>query len=427
MGIFTTILLLFIFVFVIHVDGITKKGISLYKTFIIYWMAIVFFGIFQLYGLYDISIDVYILVLEGCLAFSIGYILFKKSNKEYHKKQTAAVIKEYVSFNVFFYVALSGAVFLVLKQVLMILPIILLSGMSDARSELQMDETLTLVGGWDIILAYFAKPFIKATMIILIVNMFHYKIQMKKVILVLFLVGVYFFSEGGRAVVMDLFFSFCYLLYVNKKLLSKKSIAKIKNTIVFIAFLPVLATFERGGDVFFAIYTYYCGSLQYLSQALQFKTVYFEENLYGMACFQGFIKPITGLLQIIGIAKPQVVQDASDFIIDAQTTVYNIAPNCEMNYFYTTFGYAYKDGGYIGNFILHIIYGIICKYIDIKSFINSKTIRWVAVKTTFFYCILYTMSYYHFSMYLHAMTIIYIVVITSNIFSDKKTCMKRIS
>lgn len=426
MGIITTILLLFIFIIGVRVDGITNNGISLYKTFNIYWIAIVFFGLFQLYGLYDISTDVYILVLEGCFAFSIGYILLKKRTKGYPKKQTTTIIKEYVSFKIVFYVALAGAVFLILKQVLLILPNILLSGMSDARSELQLDETLVLGGGWDILLSYFAKPFVKATMIIFIVNMFHYRIQLKNVVFVLFLVGVYFFSEGGRAVVMDLFFAFCYLLYANKNLLPKKSISIIKKTIVLIALLPVLATFERGGDVFFSIYTYYCGSLQFLSQVLQLKTSYFEENLYGMACFQGFVKPFTGLLQLVGIAKPQVVQDASDFIIDAQTTVYDIAPNCEMNYFYTTFGYAYKDGGYIGNFILHVIYGMICKYIDIKSFINSNTIRWVAIKTTFFYCILYTMSYYHFGMYLHAMTIIYIVIITSNIFTEKKANTKTI-
>ena len=85
MGIITTILLLFIYVLGIRVDGIANNGISLYKTFNVYWIAIVFFGLFQLYGLYDISADVYILVREGCFAFSIGCILFKKSNKEFDR------------------------------------------------------------------------------------------------------------------------------------------------------------------------------------------------------------------------------------------------------------------------------------------------------------------------------------------------------
>lgn len=413
---------LFLLVLVLLNFRFSKQiSFSLGTIFLIYWLLIVVGGIFHFYGLYNVSDSVYLLVLSGCFSFFIGYNSSPHAyaDKNVENDDVITTGHQTLSFKHSFYIVLIFALLIICKQVLLLLPVILSHGMADARGEMQLDDSLVLSGGLDTVLAYFAKPFVKATLVVFIVNSIKAQFSYKNVVLILVCLGIYFFSEGGRAVVMDIFFTLLYALYKFRKKISSKSKKKIKKAIALIAILPIWATLQRGSDVLFSIYTYYCGCLQYLSISLQQKADIFNDHLWGLASFQGFIKPIVGILQIFGFDKPEQVQKASDFIMVAQTTVYDIAPKCEMNYFFTTFGYSYKDGGYVGNMIIHFIYGAMCKFVDLKDKFCSDSIRWISIKAVFFYCILFSMSYFPFGMYLHAMTIIFIFIITSNVFTQK--------
>lgn len=398
-----------------------KGHLALDKVFLLYWLLITFLGCFHLYGLYEITNIVYFLVVIGCFSFFCGYHLANQNHAAQIRRGKKVLNlkneKGYLRFKPVFYVLLAIALFIILKQVMLLLPIILARGMADARGDMQLDDSLVLSGGLDILLAYFAKPFVNASIIVLIVNSIRTNFSLKKILVVLFSLGVYFFSEGGRSIIMEVFFTLVFCLYINRKKNSPKLKSKLKKLIIVLAILPVLATLQRGSDTLFSIYTYYCGSLQYLSQSLQFKALEFNEHLWGLASFQGFIKPIFGILQILGFPKPEELQKASDFILTAQTTVYEIAPNCPMNYFFTSFGYAYKDGGVIGVILIHFIFGVMANYVDFKERINNAFVRWMSIKAVFFYSILFSMSYFPFGMYIHAMTIIYIYIITSNYLS----------
>lgn len=398
-----------------------KGHLALDKVFLLYWLLITFLGCFHLYGLYEITNIVYFLVVIGCFSFFCGYHLANQNHAAQIRRGKKVLNlkneKGYLRFKPVFYVLLAIALFIILKQVMLLLPIILARGMADVRGDMQLDDSLVLSGGLDILLAYFAKPFVNASIIVLIVNSISTNFSLKKILVVLFSLGVYFFSEGGRSIIMEVFFTLVFCLYINRKKISPKLKSKLKKLIIVLAILPVLATLERGSDTLFSIYTYYCGSLQYLSQSLQFKALEFNEHLWGLASFQGFIKPIFGILQILGFPKPEELQKASDFILTAQNTVYEIAPNCPMNYFFTSFGYAYKDGGVIGVILIHFIFGVMANYVDFKERINNAFVRWMSIKAVFFYSILFSMSYFPFGMYIHAMTIIYIYIITSNYLS----------
>lgn len=432
MGYICSFILLFFFLLAKIVDRNSEKHLSLDKVFLIYWLLISFLGCFHLYGLFEISSLVYFLVTMGCVSFFLGYHLRNQIRRKHISKGQTDIIKNgqivsltkrqtvfFLKFKPIFYVILIIALFIIIRQVVLLLPIILARGMAEARGDMQLDDSLLLAGGMDVLLAYFAKPFVKAAIIVLIVNSIRTKFSFRVLLIILFSLGVYFFSEGGRAVIMDVFFALVYCLYINKDKIPNKLKKKIKKIIFLVAILPFLATIERGSDTFFSLYAYYCGSLQYLSQALQFQNLEFNDYLFGLASFQGFVKPIFGILQIFGLQKPEVLQEASDFILNAQNTVYDIAPNCPMNYFFTSFGYAYKDGGVIGVILIHFIFGLICNFVDVKESSNSAFVRWMSVKVVFFYTILFTMSYFPFGMYLHAMTIIYIFLITSNLLTRK--------
>lgn len=292
--------------------------------------------------------------------------------------------------------------------------------MSDARSEFQLDDTLVLNGQMQVLLFYFAKPFVKASIIIFIVNSVRTKFSFNSFFIILVITVIYFLSEGGRAIIMDVMFVLFYVLYQSRHLISKAVKRNIVRALIIITLLPIFATIERGSDIFRSIYSYYCGSLQFFSQALSIKADLFEDYLFGLASFQGFIKPFTGVLQIIGIDKPEIVEEASDFILNAQNTVYDIGPEMKLNYFYTTFGYTYKDAGVFGVMLIHLLFGCICRFVDNKEKVCRGSVRWLAIKATIFFCILYTMSYFPFAMYLHTMTLIYIYLITTKVFSRKK-------
>lgn len=398
------------------------KGISLMNLFIGYWFCIIFGGSFKLYRLYDTSAFVYFMIILGCAFFLVGYvadmnILAVKRQKSHNVKLKPET--SYQKFGWLFYLTLAFAVYIIIKQIMLLLPMIMASGVYEVRGEMQVDEELLLGGYWDILLAYFAKPYVKASIIVILVNMFHHKISWQPLLVVIVLIGLYFLSEGGRGALMEVFFVLLYLLYVNRRQLSKTSRRKMKYALLLIAALPFVATLERGSDVFFSIYTYYCGSSNYLTQFLQYRNDLFMDDLYGIASFQGILKPFFGILQVMGIDKPQAIVDANDFIMSAQSVVFDIAPNCPMNYFVTCFGYAYKDGGIIGVCVIMTIYGILCHFSDRKENENFGNVRWPAFKILFFVNMLFTMSYFPLMKYINAMSIFYIFLITSNFYSHK--------
>lgn len=399
--------------------SITKKfipGVSQCSTFLLYWLIIVALGCFHFYRLYSISSWVYLLVIIGSISFTVGYIIFTAAIKGniYKTKYSSEIA---ITFRIPFYIALVFAIYVILKQIILILPIIATSGMSDARSEMQMDEELIVGGMWDVLIAYFAKPFIKASMIVLMVNSFIGKIDLKHIGLIIILLVLYFFSEGGRSVMLEIFFSFIYLLILYKERISKRSMKAVKIAVVISFSLPLLATMERGSDALKSIYTYYCGSLTYLTSMFNNYAHLFDEYLNGWASFQGIVKPIYGILEQIGFHKPDALIHSNAFIMSAQSTVVDIAPSTPMNYFMTCFGYAYKDGGVVGVMLILFVYGILCSFVDKKELYNKKNVRWVSIKTYFFCSVLFTMSYFPFAKYLNAMTIVYMLVITSGWFS----------
>lgn len=417
---FICILFLIMFIVLSRQYSLKAKGygISLAVIYNVYWVTIVSLGLLHLYGLYEISNIVYTMVLIGSLGFTVGYLVSGNLLKIKNKLQKGASNKA-GDFNYPFFIALGFAVYVIIKQIILLLPVIMVSGVGEARGEMQVDDTMILGGGWDVLLAYFAKPFIKATIIILLVKQFQNKIKISHISIVVILLLLYFLSEGGRGILLQVLFALVYLFITNRHKLSHKNIRRIKLTLVVLAILPVLGTLDRGSKVLFSLYTYYTGGLQYLTQAIQLRQDIFDENLYGVTCFQGVLKPIFGLLQLFGVDKPEAINMANQFIYSSQDTVFNIAPNCPMNYFMTCFGYAYKDGGLLGCFVILLIFGILSNLVDQSERRNSNNVRIVSIKIMFFVGVMFTMTSFPFAAYLTVLPMFYAMLITSNLFQKK--------
>lgn len=397
------------------------RGVSLCKTFLTFWFIILFMRCFHLYDLYEVSGLIYILVLGGCISFMSGYFIagtVTGNNKDRIHTLKNDHLSISAKFNLFYYIALAFAIFIIVKQLIILLPIIIASGVAQARADMSLDE-LFLQGDWAILMNYFARPFVKASLIIMVVRMFRSRIEVKEILLTLLILIVAFASEGGRLLIMDVFFAFLYMFIVNRKHMRLKSKHTIYKVIAMIFLFIVYSTLERGSSFFENFYTYYLGGLSYLDQAIRTQSQLFEPSLYGLNCYQGLFKPIFGIFDYCGIPKPEGLILADKFILDAQATVLDISPNGTLNYYMTIFGYTYRDGGFIFTCIDMFIYGAICFLIDKSEHLHVGDTRWTAIKILFFYTMLYTMAASPFATFMPVMTFVYIIVITNSLFSKK--------
>lgn len=417
--VFVVLLILFFFIRFTSKRN-NYRGISLCKLFIGFWAVIFFFRSFYFYGLYDLSLNVYLIVVIGCLFFVMGYSMAWGALYNHHNNQRPKVAKESISFRILYYIVLIGAIYIVIKQILLLLPMIIASGMAEARGDMSEENSTVLEGPWIILYCYFASPFIKATLMVMVVKMFgHNKIKVIEIFQLVVLMMLSFLSHGGRLLIMDVFFAICYMFVVNRKHMSVKNRRNIILGVLILVSLGAYYTIERGSDFFRSIYEYYCGGITYLDQTMQNQPQLFEPYLYGMNFYQGFFKPFFGFFELMGMEKPDALIQANDFILSSQHTVSAISAKSSINYYMGVFGYAYRDGGLLAVAFDLFIYGIICCVIDKRESTYYYAHRWLAIKIVFVYSALFTMAQSPFSAYLPVMTLFYVYIITSRFFAKK--------
>lgn len=408
MGIICTIFLFALLIISLAGQKLNCGNIKLKSIFLALWFLISLFSNFRFEGLYPISNDAYILVIVGCLSYLIGYSL-KKTRLIYNNHSYQTTIFSPI-FRFHYYIVLIFAIFVVVKQIELLLPIIIANGMSEARGGMG-DPDMILTGFWPVLLAYFAKPFLMASLIVILLQFFRKSFSWQKLCLLLLLCVVYFFSEGGRLFLMDLMFCLIYIAYTHKNLIDNKRKKYVIWGIAFFALASIFATLQRGSDILGNLNFYYCGSLGYLGNFLNSPDADSSNFLYGLTSYQGFLSPIYGLLGIIGIDKPEALKNATEFIMTCQHTTYQISPDVSINYYASCFGYAYHDGGIIAVIFVLMFYGFMCAYIDQKEVTHPYDTFWLSIKCVFVYTSLFTMAIFPFAKYLYPMTMFYIWVI----------------
>ena len=397
-----------------------RRILSLQVVFLVYWSVILFFTCFRLFGLYEISKDVLLAVYLGLLGFFTGQMTTTLYSHRMNNKEDTTYKSDLGKFKISFYLLLVLAVIVSLMKIRLLVPTIRTEGVSRARDLMQLRKEMNLTGIWDILLFYFAKPYIRAVSLVLIVDMMNNKRKTKNLMVILVLVMIAFFSDGGRGIILDIIIAMAYLIWIKKVRINKKISRRLTIAILISIIIVLAATKERGVGILSTLYIYYCGGLNYFSQALYSRRL-FSTYLYGMACFQGFFKPLYGFLGIIGINEPNLLVRANEFLLGCQSYTVYVAPAERMNYFMTTFGYAYKDGGYIGVFVVHYVLSIICAYMDKLSYLYPRSTRIISLKANLLSGILFTMSIFPFAKYYNVVTYVYIYLITSHMCSRNKS------
>ena len=390
-------------------------------------MCILRFLGFHLYDLYSITDQVYGFVLIGTLSYIFGTIIrqlfskikiriFEKNNNSGFDIASLRHV-EFIDLKKTAYGILIVALIIESLKIALMLPIILQNGMAYARYLMQVDQNVNLSGSLDILLLYFAKPYIRAYIIVYTVNSIKKGIKLTNILQVIVLALTIFLTDGGRTTIFNIIIMLVFLLIRYRHKLS----SRYKNRIVITSFiffmLFIMVTQQRNVNIFAQLYTYYCGSLSYLSQALG-SNYLFDEVTYGYASLQGILNPIFGLFGIIGIKDPHILQYANEFTMNAQSFTVYISRSEFMNYYMTCFGYAFKDGGYIALILLLTALGYFYSSIDKKQLKND--IITDSVKIWGYQTLLFTMSIYPLASYNNVMTLVYVFIITSEMLTIER-------
>ncbi len=395
----------------------SKSFISLNTFFHLYWGGICVLAAMRLFGIFEADIISYLMVLLGNIAFFIGSSLPRLrliSRDSYIFSNS----KKTFRYDIIKVILLLIAFFIVFHKVLLMLPNIKSVGVHGARGLMATDDSVNLQGFEGILYVYFGRPFIRAFSIVSIVDLFKTKFSKSRIIIVLILNVLVYFSDGGRATIIMLFCTVVYLVLKNNIYISISTKHKIVVLSFIIVGIGVAATIERGSGVFRGLYEYFAAPMVYLGKELN-NTKVFGEYTYGLNSFQGILNPIFGVLNIFGIEDPYLLQRANRFIYSVQDSVALISPSSIMNFFITCFGYFYKDFGWIGIILISIITGYIANGVEHISSRNNS-LKNISIATLFFQGFIFMMSKYIFADLNFVMAIVYIHILTNDYLGNRQ-------
>lgn len=402
MNILTILILFFLFLLQYLKE---KRIFSLPVFFHFFWFIIVFLYSFRFYGLYKVNDLIFYILIIGNVAFFIGVKLSSTLFRQYRLPK-----KRSYKANKIFYILLTLSFIIAFMKIYKMLPVIISEGIGVARNKMQVDDALNLSGLLSVFLAYFAKPFLRITLIYHLVEAFQNKITKEKLFSTLCIAMVTFYIDGGRTSIIYCFITIIYLYQMYYKYLSIRYKRYIISAIVIIVSMIAYYTLARNVNILENMYTYYCGSLVYFSENLDKAYLFDLHHSFGITSIQGILRPVFGVLNLIGIQDISSLSLANDFLMGVQTTVTPISDTATMNYFITAFGYAYSDFKHIGVFVIFLITGFVCDKVEK----NPNDERGLCLKILYLQGICFTMSKYMFGDYNFFMSLIYLYLIDSS-------------
>ncbi len=329
----------------------------------LYWGVNVFLSELRLFDLPDTSPQVYFIILTGIVFFNIGCISARNLKiKKITKPKVYTVntrLLKYAFILVFIYLLIFDLAVINLT----------LSGVDfwTIRYLYLNDIFTNSIFGFD--LAYKLRLFLIDPILFAYVSAFFSSlvvtehIDWRFFLRALLLTLMEYFAFGGRMLLL-FWVSGALVSYSSLKKMSFMSNKKLMRwmkrlLVVFVISLPMVIIIRggRGGHIFKSTYTYFVGSLPFLTQRLP----YIGDKTYFVSSFQGVLRPIMGVLQIFNI-EWELFEKANLFLLENHNTVvvmgYYGGKANTFNYFINCFGYFFKDGGYIGVAIFSIIWGV---------------------------------------------------------------------
>lgn len=347
--------------------------------FFMYWFLVITLASLELYDIYSVSQEAYLLIAIGLFSFAIGYSITLKNTQSNRSERRAGYEVKYKLFNII-------NILIILFLLLRLLDLLLLvsQGVSWWNIRLMVTATekdLNLWGGNEFNLylyTYIVSPFVYLAVPIAIVDHLIEKKNKLFVLTTAIIIVLFAIVTVSRNILVFaiIYYIFVTMIYRKQPALGKKIISSLRKTPIIIGLLitgVAVITLLRKSDAVFLkeAYVYLAGAIPSLS--IRLTEPFAELRTYGFLTFRGFGRIIFIVLDKIGISFPQNYLKAED-IMDNLEIFIPIGKDINMNAYATLFYNFYIDGGIIGIILFSILLGYISRkaYQGVKYNINIR-------------------------------------------------------
>ncbi|WP_373263515.1 oligosaccharide repeat unit polymerase [Hungatella hathewayi] len=386
---------------------LTKRWVNLLTIFSGLYFGITFFASLRLFGMYDSSDSVYILIMIGVFSFGLGYfvrclirqkrsvsLVIASRTKEFDSDKY--VIREWVLklgcmiLIIFTFNLLLGFVKLLLKGYSFYIIRNIYFGQGDIESSFSKS-------GIDVFLYL---PFMHALLHTASLGLFIKIINNKQKVYICIIFGMtllYCISTGGRNMLFSIAIEVIVLYAVLKKTKMSSNLynefgikehiiklwanKKIRNRLImgvsilgggvfYLTFKRSLQTANEGQPFYFTIYKYFCGCIPYTDYYLnKFSTA---DYTYGNIALLSFVRPFTQVLKsFFGISFPASYERAAG-LVSSFYEVIRVSDQFRMNGFILVFFYFYYDFGFFSVILYSFIFGMVTCSIEKKVIYNPN-------------------------------------------------------
>lgn len=404
---------------------LTQRWINLLSIFSGIYMFISLFSSLRLFGLYESSYKVYLIITLGVFSFGIGYIICSlvwQERRKYLKKGIREPL-DISAYTIREGVLKVGCTVLVIFTAKLIIDFIVLiqkgytfymiRNIYFGQTEIESSLSKTAID------SYVYLPIMYVLLHIASVGLFVKIVEKNQKIYECIIFGtslIYCICTGGRNLLFSTAIEIIVLYALFKKMIIKNEIynedeiriqtkkkwsnKKLKRwLIVGIALLTVVVfylTFKRsletaneGQPFYITIYKYFCGGIPYTDYYLnRFND---SDFTYGCVALSSFIRPITQMfLSFFDVSFPDIYEKATG-LVSSFYEIIRVSNQFRMNGFIFIFYYFYSDFGYVSVVLYSIIFGIVVCLIE-KKVIYNPNLKFIVIYLFVMYLIVFSFA-----------------------------------
>ena len=330
---------------------IKKQIMDVKAVFLLYWGILILFSSLNLFGLYDVNDEIYLIIGLGIVSFVIGSWLSEhiRIGKPRIKNEVYE-INEKIR-NVGFWIALVLLLVLGLRVINLVL-----SGNAFAYIRYQNLNSVLTNDAWSRVYKFVLSPITLAYVVSHFCKINEQKkFDFKSTLKPLILTALDFIAMSDRLIAMMWIVGLVITYITMRGHISVQSRSKIRKFLIVPVVLIIAVIVARGGSITRSIYEYFVGGFRFF----MLRKNSFGKMTFGMSSLQGIFRPFMGLLELFGV-QSDLFQEASDFLLANQADARQIgAGGIYYNYFITCFGYFFKDLHLVGVSLLSLIWGSI--------------------------------------------------------------------
>lgn len=379
---------------------LTKRWVNLLSIFSGIYLFISFFSCLRLFGLYESSYKVYLIILLGVCSFGVGYIIHSLVWQERNKILKGRIRRpldrsRYILREGFLKIGCAILIIFTAKLILEFVTLIksgytfyMIRNIYFGQSEIESSLSKT---GID---TYIYLPIMYTFLHIASIGLFVKIVNKNQKIYEGIIFGtslIYCICTGGRNLLFSTAIEIVILYVLFKKMIvttdvyneegirtqikrlwsNRKlrrglilGILALSAVVFYLTFKRSLETANEGQPFYVTIYKYFCGGIPYTDYYLN----KFNDSNFTSGCvaLSSFLRPFTQIgSSFFNISFPDVYEKATG-LVSSFYEIIRVSDQFRMNGFILIFYYFYSDFGYISVVIYSIIFGIFTSFIERK-------------------------------------------------------------